>query len=97
MKKLLLLFSAVIKSYFIQTLLAFVGYYSWLEAKIIGKEYESAMGNFLPEHSRFKQIYSATDVAITSGFNGGAIAMGLICCTCIITIGLLEIKKFEKN
>ena len=99
MKKLLLLFSAVIKSYFIQTLLAFVGYYSWLEVEIIGKESTSVDGTFSPEMYQGKsmkyQTLSATDVAITSGFNGGALAMGLICCTCIIIIGLLEIKKFE--
>ncbi len=34
-----------------------------------------------------------TDVALTAGYNGGAISMGLVCCVCVFAVVWIEVNK----
>ena len=52
------------------------------------------MVKFFRPLSQDELIYTATD--ITSGYNGGALAMGFICCVCIVMIVWIEINKKTK-
>jgi hypothetical protein len=38
-----------------------------------------------------------TDVSAVAGFNGGAVAFGLISCVCLYLIVLIELSKMKKN
>ena len=82
-----------IKSYFLQTVLAFLAYLSFETATDLGFRTVRFTGTFDKYPDSGRDSFEATDVAISTGFEGGAIAMGLICCTCIIMIVWLEISK----
>jgi hypothetical protein len=79
---------------FITTLqfrLSIIALLSWFQVYTIGRR--TSAGNTLTG-SQEEFIYSATD--ITSGYNGGALAMGFICCVCIVMIVWIEINKKTK-
>ena len=91
-------FFCFIKSYFLQAVLAFLAYLSFETATELGFKSASADGMFKKYGNNSREaVYDATDVAISTGFEGGAMAMGLICCTCIIMIVWLEISKPKKS
>ena len=79
---------------FITTLqfgLSIIALLSWFQAYTIGRR--TSVGQiFTGNQGEF--IRSATDV--TSGHDGGALAMGLICCVCIIMIVWIEINQKPK-
>ena len=81
-----------IKSYTLQVLLAITAFFSWIETKTIGDSYNSASGVY-EKQINGEGIDVGTSVAVTSGYTGGALAMGLICCVCIVTIVWIEINK----
>lgn len=88
MKKLI----RIVGSYFLQFILAVIAYLSWSESYSFGNRIQQGM--LQSRLQRGDRSYSATDV--TAGFDGGALAMGLICCVCIIMIVWIEIKKNPK-
>ena len=81
------------KSYFLQSLLAIVALFSWVESQELGYKYMSEVGTYGEESPMDGCKTFGTSVSITSGFTGGALAMGLICCVCIVMIVRVEIKK----
>ena len=87
-----------IGSYFLQSLLAIVAFSSWEQALYLGGRTLEKSGlldkNALNNYGNPNLI--ATDVDVTAGFDGGALAMGLICCVCIIMIVWIEINKKPK-
>jgi hypothetical protein len=89
MKKILVVF----KSYFLQFLIGLLALVSYQEAISLGEKSISYNGlNYVPEFD-FRSGEAYPSAAITSGFQGGAIAMGLICSTCLIAITLIEVNK----
>ena len=79
---------------FITTLqfgLSIIALLSWFQVYTIGRQ--TSAGNTLTG-SQDELIYTATD--ITSGYNGGALAMGFICCVCIVMIVWIEINNKTK-
>ena len=85
-----------IKPYLLQLILAVVACISWVQVNHFGNRVYSGKGIFeYPNHLRKKEVL--TDVDVTSGFDGGALAMGLICCVCIIMIVWIEINKSTKS
>ena len=87
-----------IGSYFLQSLLAIVAFSSWEKALYLGGRTLQKSGffdkNALNDYGNPNFI--PTDVDVTAGFDGGALAMGLICCVCIIMIVWIEINKKPK-
>ena len=87
-------------SYFLQFVLAIIAYFSWLEVDYFGNKTLELKGSLNKNTSNpFDREYAdliATDVDVTAGFDGGALAMGLICCVCIIMIVWIEINKNPK-
>jgi uncharacterized membrane protein YbhN (UPF0104 family) len=67
--------------------------YSWFHISwwSIGETYKKTSKGFDVEYAS-----QNVDVAITSGYNGGAMAMGLITCICIFGVVWLEINKKPK-
>ena len=94
MKKLLLNFWRFLNSIFLQILLTVVGYNSWEMAIDLGSETLVNEGVFDEnwDSSRVAR-YITTDVDVTAGFDGGAIAMGLVTCMCVFGIVWLQINK----
>jgi hypothetical protein len=94
MKKLLLNFWRFLNSIFLQVLLSAVGYNSWEMAIELGSETLTGDGFFDENMYNTKgSRYIPTDVDVTAGFDGGALAMGLITCMCIFGIIWLQINK----
>ena len=85
----------ILKSYFLQFILSVVAVISWIEASEIGNRVYSEVedATALKNIDSDEFIVGGAAVDISSGFNGGAIAMGLISCVCIVMIVLIEIKK----
>jgi hypothetical protein len=80
----------IIKSYFLQLILSIVAYLSWIQTiEIANQRY---IGKII--RNRSEQDIVATDV--TSGLEGGALAMGLICCVCIVMVVWIENSKKSK-
>ena len=71
--------------------LSIIAFLSWFQASSFGRR-TSVGQTFTGNQGEFTR--SATDV--TSGHDGGALAMGLICCVCIIMIVWIEINKKTK-
>jgi len=88
MKKLLLNFWKFLNSIFLQLLLSVVAFISWNMAIELGTETFHANGSF---KKNFDMM--ATDVDVTAGFDGGALAMGLITCMCVFGVVWLQINK----
>lgn len=100
LKSLFVQLTKIFKSYFIQFILTYCAYISWIESSEIGKMVESNDGwiyKYIGTKPKvgYTEIFP-TDTAITSGFDGGSLAMGLISCACIIMIVLIEINKRHK-
>mgnify|MGYP001055453808 FL=1 len=94
MKKLLLNFWRFLNSIFLQILLTVVGYNSWEMAIELGSETLVGEGVFDENWDNYRVTkYITHDVDVTAGFDGGAIAMGLITCMCIFGIIWLQINK----
>lgn len=98
MKKLLLKFWIFLNSFFfLQILLSVVGYNSWEMAIELGSETLVSEGVFDEnwDNSRVSR-YIPIDVDVTAGFDGGALAMGLITCMCIFGIVWLQLNKSKR-
>ena len=81
MKKILLKLWVFITSRLLQFVLAYIAFMSWEVANDLGYTVSNS---------------GSSAVAITSGYDGGALAMGLITCGCIIGIVWLEAIKIRK-
>ena len=80
-----------------QILLLAVAFVSWCEAQKLGSKesFESISGYRIDlrySHGMHDILFDV-DSSITSGYDGGAIAMGLIACICIYCIVWLQINK----
>ena len=99
MKKLTLKLWEFLKSIFIQVLLSYIAFISWEKVDYFGKKIFKAVGLFdkngLRDYDTNPNLI-ATDVDVAAGFDGGALAMGLVCCVCIIMIVWIEINKTAK-
>ena len=84
MKNLIITFWSFFSSRFVQILLLFIAWNSWLEISNLGHSFTD---------SRINRI---GDGHSTSGFNGGAIAMGLVASICIFGVVWLEIIRTKK-
>ena len=101
MKKIIFAFWSFFTSKFLQIILLIFAYISWLEAVSIGSIVSSKIGkggSYLKHLHEYDAELGAQNVgvAITSGYNGGAMAMGLITCICIFGVVWLEINKQSK-
>ena len=87
-----------IKSYLLQTLLALVATLSWLESSSIGNNRASVVedGVAIRQIDEFQQITGGAAVDISTGFDGGALSMGLICSVCIVMIVWIEVLKVQR-
>ena len=88
-----------IKSYLLQTLLALAATLSWLESSSIGNKRASVVedGVAVSQIDELQLIAGGAAVDISTGFNGGALSMGLICSVCILMIVWIEISKSSKK
>ncbi|MBP9847871.1 MAG: hypothetical protein KBC58_00375 [Flavobacterium sp.] len=80
------------KSIFLQLLLGIIAIASWINCHL--------MGNLSEGGTYYKSTegdYETVGTSIDAGFNGGALAMGIICSVCIIMIVWLEINKPNKK
>ena len=94
MKKLLLNFWRFINSIFFQLLLSVVAYNSWKMAIRLGSKTKTADGVFdVNWDNGLNSDYISTDVDVTAGFDGGAIAMGLVSCVCILGVVWIQVNK----
>ena len=94
MEKLL----SFVKLYFLQFLLSVFAVFSFFGTLELGNRFisETISGEtFVSEPQGFNSKEDSKNVAIalSSGYNGGALGMSLISCSCIIGIVLLELKK----
>ena len=101
MKKILSKFWEFCTSRFLQTLLLIVAFNSWEAVERIGTRTRQVIGQgeeYTKSSKGFDTIMSTADVdvAVTSGYNGGALAMGLITCVCILGVVWLEINRSKK-
>lgn len=97
MKKLLLKFWRFLNSIFLELLLSFVGIVSWIQTETLGSkwisEIEDGFSYKFASINNKEAIIGGASVDITSGFDGGALAMGLITCICIFGIVWIQINK----
>ena len=81
------------KSIFLQLLLGIIALASWINCNEIG--------NRAQDGTYYKNIRERDSeligTSIDAGFNGGALAMGIICSVCIIMIVWLEVNKQNKK
>ena len=93
-------FLSSIKPYFLQGLLSVVACLSYVNAYNLGNETYSSEGIFtkyLEDELNMNAARIGTDVDVSTGFDGGALAMGMICCVCIVMIVWIEINKKSKS
>lgn len=95
MKNFLSSIFSFLKSHFLQALLSIVAIVSFDNAYSLGRRTFSKTGTFKP-YNRVVDESIGTDVEVSTGFDGGALAMGLVCCVCIIMIVWIEINKKPK-
>ena len=93
MKTFLLSILKFTKSIFLQTLLGVVALISGLNCIELGNKYQ--VGTYEKKLGRSFN-YETVGTSIDAGYDGGAIAMGIICSVCIIMIVWLEINKKSK-
>ena len=85
----------------LQLLLAYFAYLSFNACQEIGNQYEynigftNPMNNKTYEQDRRKPI--SAGIAAESGFNGGALGMGIICASCVMGIVFIETSKKRHN
>ena len=88
----------------IQLILLAVAGYSFTLCIELGNKYEyneGALTQYIKRQNRvqpkrienMQQEFKATDITSQSGFNGGALGMGIICASSLLGIVFLETKK----
>lgn len=77
-----------LQSIFLQVILGIVAFASFEECKMSGERFE--VGTYQVE------VLETVGTSIDSGFNGGALGMGIVCSVCIVMIVWLEINKKSK-
>lgn len=82
-----------LQSIFLQVILGIVAFASFEECRISGDRFE--VGTY--EKGADYNTSETVGTTITSGFNGGTVAMGIICSVCIIMIVWLEVNKQNKK
>ena len=85
-----------LKSIFLQFILLIVAFNCWEDALRLGNEETSRFGTYKKEvgtEYNSKEEEFGTSAALSTGYDGGAVAMGMICSVCIIMIVWLEIDK----
>ena len=104
MKKLLFKFLSFLNKRFLQLILFVFACLSWAECSEIGRKYrglseDGVSDKFTSNYARpgDEQIIGGAAVDISTGFNGGALAMGLITCMCIFGIVWIEISRKSKS
>lgn len=93
MKTIFKSFFNFLQSIFLQVVLGIVAFASFEECRMSGDRFE--VGTYVKGAD-----YNTTETVgttITSGFNGGTVAMGIICSVCIIMIVWLEVNKQNKK
>lgn len=87
-----------LKSYLLQAVLAAVAALSWLESSSIGNKRASVVedGVAIRHIDELQQITGGAAVDISTGFDGGALSMGLICSVCIVMIVWIEVLKVQR-
>jgi hypothetical protein len=93
MKTIFKSFFNFLQSIFLQVVLGIVAFASFEECKQLGDRFE--VGTY--EKGADYNTTETVGTTITSGFNGGTVAMGFICSVCIIMIVWLEINKKSKS
>ena len=93
MKKLLFKFLAFLNKRFLQLILFVFACLSWTECSEIGRSTYSILEFGVSVSSADK----ISDMDVSTGFNGGALAMGLITCMCIFGIVWIEISRKPKS
>lgn len=79
-----------------QIVLSGVGAFTLNQSIEFGEETFSANGTFTKLINN-EYVEVGTDIAVSSGYNGGALSMGLITCVCIFAVIWLEIHKMKKK
>ena len=92
MKKIFSFVLRFVQSYFLQALLSVSAFGAYDQACRFGFQTYSRVGTY---QQGFSEV--ATDIAVSTGFNGGAISMGLIASMCIFGIVQLQINKNKFN
>ncbi len=82
-----------IQSVFLQVLLGILAFASFEECKQLGHRFEAGTYEKGADYNTSETV----GTTITSGFNGGTVAMGIICSVCIVMIVWLEINKQNKK
>lgn len=87
-------FFKYLQSIFLQFILSLVAIISWVNCQELGNNseggvYDREISNALNSET--------VETSIEAGFNGGALAMGIICSVCIVMIVWLEIIKQNKK
>ena len=82
-----------LQSIFLQVILGIVAFASFEECKQLGDRFEAGTYEKGADYNTTETV----GTTITSGFNGGTVAMGMICSVCIIMIVWLEINKKSKS
>ena len=79
----------------LQLILLAVAGYSFTLCIELGNKYEYDMGSeYLVRKSRPQRVFTEpTDIASQSGFNGGALGMGIICASSLLGIVFIETSK----
>jgi len=85
-------FFKFIQSIFLQVLLGIVAIASFDECQQLGHRFEAGTYDKDINYDKIETV----GTTITAGFNGGTVAMGIICSVCIIMIVWLEINKQSK-
>ena len=105
MKKLFFKFLNFLNKRFLQLILFVFACLSWVECSEIGRKSYGIRESGIAKNSYsegFNNSYSETitggaAVDVSTGFNGGALAMGLITCMCIFGIVWIEISRKSKS
>ena len=93
MKTIFKSFFNFLQSIFLQVVLGIVAFASFEECRMSGDRFE--VGTY--EKGADYNTTETVGTTITSGFNGGTVAMGIICSVCIIMIVWLEVNKQNKK
>lgn len=89
-----------ITSRLLQFILAYIAFMCWEVANDLGQRSIKLIqkgGTVYIESRSSKQMPEEIAVAVTSGYDGGALAMGLITCACIIGIVWLEVNRLKQR
>ena len=104
MKKLLFKFLTFLNKRFLQLILFVFACLSWIECSKIGSNWRSLVEDGVSDKVtldidgyRNEQIIGGAAVDVSTGFNGGALGMGLITCMCIFCIVWIEISRKSKS